>query len=143
MAAISHQRNGNSRGRRKAAPYGEYDAVATSALEFAGFLPGPALNHDFGFGVELDRVFALGMHDAEEAFFPAVKGKIGHRGGNTNVDAYVSGRRFVTEFTRGTSTGREQRRLIAVWASANEFNGFVDRVGMNQTQHRPKYFSIG
>src|SRR6185437_16653200 len=44
-------------------------------LELPAVLFSPALNHDFLVGVELDGIVALGVHRAEEAFFPAAESK--------------------------------------------------------------------
>src|SRR5208283_6086558 len=96
--------------------------------ELAGFLARPALNHDFGVGVKLHRVFALGVQYTEEAFFPSIEGEIGHGRGDADVDSDVSGRRFVAELARRCATGCEKRSLVAIGALADELDGFIDGI---------------
>src|SRR5580693_8990314 len=112
-------------------------------LELARFLPRPPLYHDLGFRIELHAIFSLRVQNPEEAFLPAVKREISHGSRDTDVDADVPRRSFVAELPCGSAASGEKRSLIAVWAFANELDGFIDRVGMNQAQHRAKDFRVG
>src|SRR5580700_11595142 len=100
--------------------------------ELAGFLARPALNYNLGFGIELDSVAALAMKDAEETLFPAAEGEIGHGSGDADVDADVSGGGFVAEAAGGGTVGGEEGGLIAVGAAAEEVQGFVHRIGVDE-----------
>src|SRR4029077_33679 len=112
-------------------------------LELAGFLARPALDDDFGFGEEFDGVAALAVEDAEETFLPAAEGEIGHRRGDADIDADISRGRFVAEFARGGTTGGEERGLVAVRTAAEKFHGFVNGIGVNQTEHGTENFRVG
>ena len=81
---------------------------------FLRFLSRPALDHDFRIGVELNRIFALRVQDAEETFLPPIKREIRHGRGDPNVDSDISRGRFVPEFARRRTAGCEQRRLVPV-----------------------------
>src|SRR6202790_3242830 len=98
-------------------------------LELAGFLARPALDYDFGFCVELDGVAALAVEDAEEAFFPAAEGEIGHGRSDADVDADVSGGGFVAETAGRGAVRGEEGGLIAVGTTAGGVHGFVHGVG--------------
>src|SRR5215470_10439802 len=113
-----------------------------SSSELAGFLPRPAFNHDLRLGVKLHRVSALRVQDAKEAFLPTAEGKIRHGSGYADVDADVPGGRLIAEFARRRAVGRKQRSLVAIRALANEFDGVVNRIRMNQAQYRTENLRI-
>src|SRR5580700_4634824 len=119
------------------------ESPPVSHLELAGFLPRPALDNDFGFGVELDGVAALAVKNAEETLFPAAKREIGHGRGDANVNADVSGRGFVAESAGGGAIGGEERGLIAIGAAAEEVHGFVHGGGVDQAEDGAEDFCIG
>src|ERR1700731_2006152 len=75
--------------------------------ELARVLLGPALDYDFLLGIELDRVPALSMQDAEEAVFPAAEREISHGSRYADVDSDIAGGSFVTEPTRCRTTRSE------------------------------------
>src|SRR5260370_42031077 len=102
--------------------------VMDAVLELARFLTRPAFHDDFRFCVELNRVLALRVQNAEKAFLPSTERKGSHRRGNANIDADISGRRLVTKLPRRRATRCEERRLIAIRAVADEFDGLVNRV---------------
>src|SRR6516225_2045216 len=110
--------------------------------ELAGLLSGPAFDNDLGFGVELDRIFALGMKNAEETFLPAVEREIGHGGGDADVDADVAGGRFVAEFAGRRAASREERSLIAIGALADKFDGLINVVRVNEAEDRAEDFGM-
>src|SRR6266850_2159234 len=97
--------------------------VMRSSLELARFLARPALDDDFGFGEKFDGVAALAVEDSEETLFPSAEWEIGHGGG-------------------GTARG-EKRGLVAVRAAAQKIHGFVNRIGVNETEYRAEDFRIG
>src|SRR6478736_7149934 len=103
---------------------------------------GPAFDYDFLFGVELDRVAALAVHDAEKAVFPAAEREVRHWGGYSNIDADVSRWRFVAEAARGRSARCEQRCLIAVGIAFEERQSFVHVVGVYQAQDGSEDFRV-
>src|SRR5579863_1826474 len=103
---------------------------------------GPALDYYFLVGVELDSVTALAVEIAEETVLPSAEREIGHGRGYADVDANVSGGRFVTEAARGRATRGEQRRLVAVGASLEEGESFVHAAGVDQAENRPEDFRI-
>src|SRR5579862_2261709 len=70
------------------------------ASELARVFARPAFDDHFLFGVELNSIATLSMHDAEEAVLPSAEWEIGHRSGNANVDADVSGWSFIAELAR-------------------------------------------
>src|SRR5689334_19265454 len=115
---------------------------ALSPLEFARVFFRPALDHDFLFGIELDAVPSLGMHDAEEAVFPAAEGKVRHGSGYANVDADISRRCFVAKPSCRRATRSEQRRLVAVGTALEECKRFVQVIGVDQAQHRTEDFGV-
>src|ERR1700722_17235539 len=65
------------------------------SLEFPAVLFGPAFDHYLLVGVELDGIAALPVEIAEETIFPPAEGEIGHRRGDSDVDADVSGRSLI------------------------------------------------
>src|SRR3954466_1929738 len=75
--------------------------------ELARPLFGPALDDDFLFCVELDRVAPLAMQDAEEAVFPSAEWEVSHRRGDPDVHADVPRRSFVAELACCGAAGRE------------------------------------
>ena len=83
------------------------------------------------------------MKDAEETFFPAAEGEIGHGRGDADVDADISGGRFVAELAGGGAAGGEKRGLVAVGAAAEKFHGFVDGVGVNEAEDGAEDFCVG
>src|SRR5258707_15853753 len=117
--------------------------VMDAVLELARFLTRPAFHDDFRFRVELHRVLALRVQNAEKAFLPSTERKGSHRRGNANIDADISRRRLVAELPRRRAARREEGRLVAVRALADEFDSLVNRVGMNQAQYWPENFRIG
>src|SRR6266850_215331 len=117
--------------------------VIKRSLELARFLARPALDDDFGFGEKLDGVAALAVENSEEAFFPAAEREIGHRGGDTDIDADIPRRGLVAEFAGGGTAGGEERGLVTVGAAAQKFHGFIDRIGVNETEYRAKDFRVG
>src|ERR1700733_2076747 len=104
---------------------------------------GPALDYDFLVGIELDGVAALAMEIAEEAVLPSAKWEVGHRRGDTDVDADISRGRFVAEAARGRTARREQRRLIAVGAAFEEGERLVHVVGVNEAQDWTEDLCVG
>ena len=114
-----------------------------SPLELARMLFGPAFHYDFFVGVELDGVAALAVEVAEEAVLPSAEGEVGHGRGDSDVDADIAGGRFVAEFAGGGATSGEERGLISVGALANELDGFVNRVSVNQAEYRSENFRVG
>src|SRR4030095_7618892 len=63
---------------------------AFADLELARVLLGPAFDDNFLFRIELNRVAALAVHDAEKAVFPSAEWEICHRRCDPNVDADIS-----------------------------------------------------
>ncbi len=114
-----------------------------SKLELAGFLARPALDDDLGLGEKFHGVAPLAMENAEETFFPAAEGKIGHRRGYPDIDADISCGRFVTELARGGSARGKERSLVSVGAATKKFHGFINRVGVNQAEYGAEDFRIG
>src|ERR1700740_3458118 len=110
--------------------------------ELARFLARPALDHNLRFGEELHGIASLGVQNAEEALIPAGDRKIGHRRGDSDVDANISRRRFVAEPARRGAAGRKERRLVPVRAASQEFHGLVNRIGVNQAEHRAKNLRV-
>src|SRR5271168_1753447 len=115
----------------------------TTKSELAGFLAGPALYYDFGFGEKFHGVPALAVEDAEETFFPAAEGEIGHGSGDADVDADVAGGGFVAEATGGGAVGGEERGLVAVGAAAEEVHGFVHGIGVDEAEDGAENFCVG
>src|SRR5215467_3444567 len=68
-----------------------------NSLELPTMLFGPALDHNFLVGVELDRIATLSMQIAEEAVLPSAEWKIRHRRGNSDIDPNVAGWSLVAE----------------------------------------------
>src|SRR5262245_4562837 len=54
----------------------------------------PALHYHFLFGVKLDGIASLAVHNAEETVFPSTERKVGHGSGYADVDADVPCRGF-------------------------------------------------
>src|SRR3974377_2343871 len=101
-------------------------------LKLASLLARPTLHDNLGFRIKLHSVLALRVDDAEEAFLPAIKRKVGHWRCDPNIDSNVASRCFISELPRRTSTRREQRRLIAVGTFSNKVDRFLDGISMNQ-----------
>src|SRR6266851_289833 len=114
-----------------------------SRLKLARFLARPALDDDFRFGEEFNRVAALAVKDAKETFFPAAEGEIGHGGGDANIDADISCRRFVTELARGGTAGCEERCLISVGTAAEKVHGLLNGISVNHAEDGTEDFGIG
>src|SRR5450755_746455 len=95
-------------------------------LKLSGFLPRPALNHDFRFGVELHGVAALTVQNSEEAVFPSAEWEIRHGRGHADIDADISRRSFVAEFSRRRTAGGEERSLVTVRAAVHKIHRFID-----------------
>src|SRR5713226_6869907 len=112
-------------------------------LELARLLARPALDHDFRFGEKFHRVASLAVENAEETLFPPAEGEIGHGRGDADIDADISRGRFVAEFARGGAACGEERCLVAVGTAAKKFHGFINRVGVNQTEHGTEDFRVG
>src|SRR6266404_4849050 len=117
--------------------------IMRRSLELARFLARPALDDDFGFGEKFDGVAPLAVKNSEEAFFPSAEGKISHRGGDADIDADIPRGGLVAEFASGGTAGGEKRGLVTVRAAAQKFHGFVNRIGMNQTEHGTEDFRVG
>src|SRR5664279_599875 len=98
----------------------------------------PAFDDDLLFCVELDGVASLGVQVAEEAGFPSAEGEISDWSGHADVDADVARRSLVLEAASGGSVGGEQRGCVAVFAQADNANGFFQCVGMHETEHGAK-----
>ena len=64
-------------------------------------------------------------------------------GGYANVDTDISRGGLVAEFAGGGTAGGEKRGLVPVGAAAQKLHGFVNRIGMNQTEDWAKDFRIG
>src|SRR3954466_15632381 len=88
--------------------------MGSPLLELARPLFGPALDDDFLFCVELDRVASLAVQDAEEAVFPSAEREVRHWGGDSDVHADISGRSFVAELARCGAPGRKDGCSVAV-----------------------------
>src|SRR5260370_24490356 len=95
-------------------------------IELACFLARPALDHDLGFGEEFDGVASLAVQDAKKTFFPAAEGEIGHRSGDADIDADISGWRFVAEFAGRRTAGGKELGLIAIRTAPKQFHAFVN-----------------
>src|SRR5579863_9835945 len=106
-------------------------------------LLGPALDHYFLVGVELDSVAALAVEIAEETVLPSAEWKISHGCGDPDVDADVAGGRLVAEAARGRAARGKQRRLVAVGAALEEGESVVHAAGVDQAQHRAEDFGVG
>src|SRR5262249_41909605 len=105
-------------------------------LELPRLLTRPSLDYDLRFGIELHGIFALTVQNSKEALFPSAERKVRHRRGHSNIDSYVSGRRLVAEFARRRTTHSKQRSLVAIRAATNKIDSRIDRIGVNQAQHR-------
>src|SRR5882672_1907711 len=117
--------------------------IMRRSLELARFLARPALDDDFGFGEKFNGVASLPVKDAEETLFPSAEWEIGHRGGDTDIDANIPRGGLVAEFAGGGTAGGEERGLVTVGAAAQKIHGFVNRIGMNQTEHGTEDFRVG
>src|SRR4051794_35470858 len=102
-----------------------------SGLELAGPLAGPALDDNLLVCVEVDRVVGLAVEDAHEAVFPATEGEVGHRRGDTDVDADVAGGDFVAEATGGFAVVGEDRGGVAEGAVGDDLNRVVEVGGVD------------
>ena len=68
---------------------------------------GPALDDYFFVCVKLNGVTALAMHVAKKAVFPAAEWEIRHGRRDADVDADISGRRFIAEPPRSRAASSE------------------------------------
>src|SRR5437879_13432122 len=102
--------------------------------DLARFLEQPSLDDDFGFGEQFDGVSPLAVKNAEEAYFSSSEREIGHRCGDTNIDADIPRGGLVAEFAGGGTAGGEKRGLVTVGAAAQKFHGFINRIGVNETE---------
>src|ERR1700675_4317196 len=109
-----------------------------SCSELARVFLRPALDHNFLFRIELDRVPSLCMHDAEEAVFPPAERKVSHGRGHSNIDSDIPRRCFITEAPRRRATRRKERCLVPKRAAGHYVHGVVHVAGMNQAQYRTK-----
>ena len=112
-------------------------------LEFSAVLFGPAFDDYFLVGIEFDGIAALAVEVAEEAVLPSAEGEVGHGRGDSDVDADVSGGRFVTETAGGGTAGGEQRRLVTVDAAFEKGQGFVHVIGVHEAKNRAEDFGVG
>src|SRR3954454_23798084 len=76
-------------------------------LELPAVLLRPALHDNFFVCIELNGIAALAMKIAEEAIFPSAEWKIGHGGGDSDVDTNIPCRCFITKPPRGGAAGSE------------------------------------
>src|SRR5437667_5032028 len=63
----------------------------------------PALDYNLHLGIKLNRIATLPVHNPKEAVFPSAEREIGHGRGDSDVDADVSGGRFIAEAARGSA----------------------------------------
>src|SRR5581483_10273507 len=133
---ITVEAHGFSRAKRAEKSW----ALAPVNSELPAVLAAPALDNNFLVGVELNGVTSLAVHGPEEAFLPATEGKIGHRGGHTDVDADVSRRRLIAEFARRRAAGGEDRSLISVRAAGQERDCLIYVVRWNQAENGAENF---
>src|SRR5687767_6169095 len=83
-------------------------------LELARPLLRPAFYHNFLFGVELDGVAPLAMHDSQETVLPTAEWKVGHRCGHSDVDTNIPRLDLVAELAGGRSAAGKDRGCIAI-----------------------------
>src|ERR1700676_1241899 len=117
--------------------------MPSAALKFSGFLPRPALDNYFRFGIEFHRVAALPVQNTEETIFPSAEWKVSHGRGHADVDADISRGCFVAEFSSGGATGGEKRGLVTIGTVVQKFHGLVYGIRVHQAQHRAKNFCMG
>src|ERR1700730_2571410 len=101
-------------------------------LKFARFLARPALHDDFRFGVELHGVAPLSVQNTEETFFPSAERKISHGRGDADVDANISGGRFLAKLSGSSAAGRKKRSLISIRTAAQKFQGRIDGIDVHK-----------
>src|SRR5580658_434625 len=102
----------------------------------------PALDHNFLFGVELDRIAPLCVHDPEETVLPSAEREICHGRGHANVNADIPRGSFIAKAPSRRTARRKQRRLIAKWTAGHHLHRFIHVAGMNQAEHRTKNFRV-
>src|SRR5205807_6858582 len=90
----------------------------------------PSFDYNFLFGVELDRVAPLAMHNSEETFLPTAERKVGHWCSHPDVDANIAGLHFVTEFARRRAAAREDRGSVTVETSGQNLKRFLHRLSV-------------
>src|SRR5262245_59114142 len=106
-----------------------------SILEGTRPLRGPALDHDFLVGVELDRVPPLGVEIAEETAFPSAEGEHRDRRRDAEVDPQIAYLGLVPELAGGGAAPREEARLVAERRAVDERDRVVHRADVDQPQH--------
>src|ERR1700730_14818275 len=114
------------------------ETATSRGLEFPCFLPRPALHHDLRFREKFHGVASLSVQNTEEAFLPSTKREIRHRRSHADIDSDVPGRGFVAKLPRSRSARREQGRLVSVRTFPQKFHRVVDRIRVDQAQHRPE-----
>ena len=77
------------------------ELLSPHGLKLARPLLRPSFDHDFLFGVELDCIAPLAMHNSQEAVLPTAEWKVGHWRGHADVDTNIAGLHLVTEFACG------------------------------------------
>src|SRR5438132_14007136 len=78
-----------------------YRGHTEAPSELSRILFCPALDDNFFLGVKLNLVSSLPVHNPKEAVFPSAEREIGHGRGDSDIDADVSGGRFIAEAARG------------------------------------------
>src|SRR5438876_3217636 len=63
----------------------------------------PALDYNLLLSIKLSPIATLPVHNPEETVFPAAEREIGHGRGDSDVDADVSGGRFIAEAAHGSA----------------------------------------
>src|SRR6266849_10373040 len=118
-------------------------AINRPLLKLARPFSRPALDYNLFFCVELYGVTSLGMHVAEEAFFPSREREEGHWRGHANVDADIPRLRFITELSCRGTAAREQASHVAVGGSVHQVNRLINCLHMHQAEYRPKDLDTG
>src|SRR5258708_16467086 len=120
-----------------------YPNVSPRRLKLARPLPGPALDHNLLFRVELDGVTPLGVHIAKEAVLPAREWEESHRRSHANVDANVPGSCFITELACCGPTACEQTGHVAIGSGVHQLDCFIDRLYVLEAEYRPEDLDSG
>src|SRR5579859_2034718 len=107
-------------------------------LKLSAPLAGPALDDDFGLGVEFHPMPSLRVQVAEKAVVPAAEGEERHGGCHPDVDAHVPRVGLVAELARSRATAGEDTGHVAVAAAIHQRYRLVNAFGLRQTQHRPE-----
>src|SRR5262245_7914004 len=109
-------------------------------LEFPGPFLWPALHHHFGLRKELHRMTSLTVKITEKTLPRAAERKEGHRRSDADINAHITHISLVAELSRAGAVTREQARHVAVGAAVHEGDRFINRLHVNQTQHRSENF---